>query len=412
MKAVIVGSGVAGPATALFLQRIGCQVEIVEAIADAESSAGAFLNVASNGQAVLAELGLQDRLLADAHLAPRMVMWSGLGKRLGEVPNGPAGDHGRGSAVVRRAWLHQVLRDAVAVAGIAVATGSRVTTVAEHGEQLVARSENGREFVGDIVIGADGVGSAVRRFVDPTAQRPSYSGLVGLGGYAHGTGLAPTPLTQHFVFGRRSFFGYLVRDDGTVFWFGNLTHPEVSRDQLRAVPADTWLARLRDLHRDDLDPVPAILAAADHSVGAYAIYDLPVVPRWHRGHAVCIGDAVHATSPSAGQGASLALEDAQLLAQTLRDTDRPAAAFDLFYRLRHARAEAVVAYARTIRDQKMTSTSRLAMVVRDLMLPIFLRKAASDTTQNWLYDYHVDWTTRLQATTTAATLTDTTTPAS
>lgn len=405
MKALIVGSGVAGPATALFLQRIGWDTEIVEATheakGEAETEAGAFLNVASNGQDVLAELGLQTRLLTDAHPSPRMVMWSGLGKRLGEVPNGPAGDPARGSAVVRRGWLHQVLRDAVRDTGIPVAAGTRVAAVTERDGRMVAVSTDGREFGGDIVIGADGVGSAVRRFVDPAAPKPSYSGLVGLGGYARDTGLAPTPGTQHFVFGRRSFFGYLVRDDGTVFWFGNLTHAEVDREQLRAVPAEQWLARLRDLHRDDLEPVPTILAAADDSVGAYPIYDLPFVPRWHRGRAVCIGDAVHATSPSAGQGASLALEDAQLLAQTLRDSPDPAAAFTLFHRLRHDRAEAVVAYARKISDQKKTSSSRLAMGLRDLMLPIFLRKAASDTTQNWLYDYQVDWNSDLGSAATA-----------
>lgn len=395
MKAVIVGSGVAGPATALFLRRIGWETEIVEATEEAASAEGAFLNVGSNGLAVLAELGLQARLLSDAHPAPRMVMWSGLGKRLGEVPNGPAGDPARGSAVVRRPWLHQVLRDAVADAGIPVRSGTRVVTVAERDQHIVVAADDGREFGGDLVIGADGVGSIVRRFIDPHAPQPSYSGLVGLGGYAHGVGLAPTPQTQHFVFGRRSFFGYLVRDDGTVFWFGNLTHPEVSRRELRAVSAATWLSRLRDLHHGDPEPVPAILAAAEDSVGAYAIYDLPFVPRWHRGRAICIGDAVHATSPSAGQGASLALEDAQLLAQALRDAESPAAAFNLFYRLRHHRAEAVVAYARKISDQKKTPRSRLARSLRDLMLPIFLRRASSDTTQNWLYDYSVAWSTNL-----------------
>lgn len=397
MKALIVGSGVAGPATALFLHRLGWDVQVLEATAAPDAEAGAFLNVASNGQAVLAELGLQAHVLTDAHPSPRMVMWSGRGKRLGEVPNGPAGDMTRGSAVVRRSWLHQVLREAVLDAGLSITTRARVVTVRETPDEIVAVTDDGRKFTADLVVGADGVGSAVRGYVDPAAPVPSYSGLVGLGGFASGTGLAPTPGTQHFVFGRRSFFGYLVRDDGTVYWFSNLTHPEVSQAELRAVPGQEWLTRLRDLHRDDLHPVPDILAAADNTVGAYAIYDLPVVPRWHRGRAVCIGDAVHATSPSAGQGASLALEDAQLLAQCLRDFGSVELALDTFHRLRHERAEAVVAYARKISDQKKISTSRVAMVIRDLMLPLFLRRASSDTTQNWLYDYRVDWNQRLES---------------
>jgi 2-polyprenyl-6-methoxyphenol hydroxylase-like FAD-dependent oxidoreductase len=398
VRALIAGSGVAGPATALFLRRTGWDVQILEASAEQDDGTGAFLNVATNGQAVLAELSLRARLLTDAHPAPAMVMWSGSGKRLGEVPNGPAGDPSRGGVVVRRGWLHRVLREAAEDAGVPIATGARVRTLEEGADDVTVHTADGRSFGADIVVGADGVGSAVRRHLDPAAPSPSYSGLVGLGGYAYGTGLAPTPGVQHFVFGRRSFFGYLVRDDGTVYWFANLTHPETGRSELAAVPAQVWLTRLRGLHRGDLHPVPEILAAAQDSVGAYGIYSLPVVPRWHRGRVVCVGDAVHAMSPSAGQGASIALEDAQVLAQCLRDTATTADGFALFDRLRRARAEAVVRHARTISDQKKTTDSRLAMAVRDLMLPFFLRRAATDASQSWLYDYHVDWDEPLDGT--------------
>ena len=397
MRALVVGSGVAGPAVALFLRRIGWDVQVVEATDASQAAAGAFLNIATNGQAVLAELGLREAVMSQAHPCPRMVMWSGLGKRLGEVPNGPAGDPARGSAVVARAWLHRVLRDAVSQAGIPLTSGVPIVQVNQTGDGLVAVAGDGQVFSGDVVVGADGVGSVLRRFIDPEAPSPAYTGMVGLGGFAHPAGLAPTPGVQHFVFGRRSFFGYLVREDRTALWFGNLTHPDPDRDALRAVHAAAWLERLRQLHSDDLEPVPTILAAADDTVGAYPIHDLAQVPHWHRGRAVCIGDAVHATDPSAGQGASLALEDAQVLAQCLRDISPIESALATFHRLRHRRAEAVVAYARTIGRRKQVSSSRLAMGLRDLMLPLFLRRAASDTTQNWLYDYQVDWATQITA---------------
>jgi 2-polyprenyl-6-methoxyphenol hydroxylase-like FAD-dependent oxidoreductase len=108
-RAVIAGCGVAGPALALFLQRIGWQPVICEAAAEPDDYAGLFLNIATNGLAVLDDLGLSERVLADAHACPHMVMWSGRGKRLGKIPNGPAGAPERGSAVVRRAELHKAL---------------------------------------------------------------------------------------------------------------------------------------------------------------------------------------------------------------------------------------------------------------------------------------------------------------
>ncbi len=391
MKALVVGGGVGGPAVAILLRRIGWDVEIIEAANEPDSHAGAFLSVATNGLAVLTELGLTERLLTDAHPCPHMVMWSGRGKRLGEVPNGPAGQPERGSVIVRRSWLQQVLREAAIEANVPITFGARLASLEKKPEGLVGGTADGRTFPADVVIGADGIGSLTRRFVDPSAAEPTYSGLIGLGGFAHGTGLAPTPGHQHFVFGRRSFFGYLVRDDGTVYWFANLTRPEPSRKDLRALPAETWLDELRKLHRDDASPVPQILAAADDTVGAYPIYDLEQVKDWHRGRAVLLGDAVHATSPSAGQGAALTLEDAETLARCLRDIDAPEEAFLRYAELRRNRTVAIVAYARSINAQKRTSSSRFAMAVRDLMLPLFLRRVARDNRSNWVFDWPSAW---------------------
>ncbi|MEV8372633.1 NAD(P)/FAD-dependent oxidoreductase [Kribbella sp. NPDC056861] len=391
MKALVAGCGVGGPAVALYLRRIGWDVEILEATQEPDPHAGAFLNVATNGLTVLRDLGLADRLMTDAHPCPELVMWSGGGKRLGVVPNGPAGDPARGSVVVRRGWLQQVLKDAAQEAGIPIAFGARLSAIEEDGASVVARTMDGREFVGDLLVGSDGIGSIARRYVDPAAPKPKYSGLISVGGYAGNTGLKPTPGEQHFVFGRRSFFGYLVRDDGTTYWFANVTKPEPDRTALRQISPEAWLDELKDLHRDDTAPVPQILAAATGVVGAYPVYDLQHVPQWSRGRVVCIGDAIHATSPSAGQGASLTLEDAQVLGRCLRDSSDVELALKTFHQLRHQRTEAVVAYAQKINKQKKTTSGRVSMAIRDALLPIFLRKAATDTTVNWLYDPGTRW---------------------
>ena len=155
--------------------------------------------------------------------------------------------------------------------------------------------------------------------------------------------------------------------------------------------AEQWLATLRELHADDPHPVPQILAHAAGEIGGYPIDDLAHVPHWSRGRVVAVGDAVHATSPSAGQGASLALEDAITLARCLRDAPDHAAAFAEYQRLRQPRAEAVVGYARAINRQKRVTKSRLGIAIRDAMLPMFLRKAADDTRNDWLYNHEIAW---------------------
>lgn len=389
-KALIIGGGVAGPAVALFLQRAGWDTEIFEARSAPDSFGGLFLNVATNGLAVLETLGLRERLLSDGHLSPYMEMWSGRGRKLGVVPNGPAGDPKRGSVVVRREWLNSVLREATDAAGIRTRWGARLDRIEETAAGVTAHFADGTASVGDILIGCDGVGSPTRRWIDPDAPEPSYSGLLSVGGFARVSGLDPTPLTQHMVFGARGFFGYLVRDDGTVYWFANPARAEVDRDELREVPSREWLDGLRAAHAGDPYPVPQILDSVIGEVGAYGIYDLPHVPHWHRGRVVAVGDAVHATSPSAGQGASLALEDAAVLALCLQDEPDHSRAFARYESARRPRVEEVVAYSRAISRQKTVTSSRIATAVRDALLPLFLRGAMRDRRNDHLYNHVVE----------------------
>ncbi|WP_226531214.1 FAD-dependent oxidoreductase [Microbacterium paraoxydans] len=390
-RAIIIGGGVAGPATALFLQRAGWEAEVFEARTEPGAYGGLFLNVATNGLAVLDRLDLRDALVADGHLCPRMVMRSGKGRTLGVVPNGPAGDPGRGSVVVRRARLHEVLREGVEAAGVAYAFGKRLERIEERLDRIVAHFADGSTAEGDVLIGADGVGSLVRTEIDPDAPAPAGSGLISVGGFARVPGLDPTPGEQYMVFGAKSFFGYLVRDDGTAYWFANVTDPGMTRAAIGALTGAEWVARLRELHADDPYPVPQILDHVVGEVGAYALSDLTHVPHWHRGRLVLAGDAVHATSPSAGQGASLALEDAITLARHLRDDDGHENAFAGYERERRPRAEEVVAYARQVNRHKRVTRSRWGIALRDAMLPLFLRSAASDTRNDHLYDHVIPW---------------------
>lgn len=389
-KALIIGGGIAGPATALFLQKAGWEAELFEARPQPESHGGLFLNVATNGLAVLDQLGLRDRLVALGHHAPYMEMWSGRDRLLGTVPNGPAGEPERGSVVVRRDELHAVLREALAENGISTTWGARLERIDEHADEVTAHFADGKAATGDILIGGDGVGSMTRRWIDPAAPEPDYTGLLSVGGFARVPGLEPTPAVQRMIFGARGFFGYLVREDGEVYWFANPTSPELDKTAFRRIPGDEWLDELRVLHADDPYPVPQILDAATE-VGAYPIYELPHVPHWHRGRVVAVGDAVHATSPNAGQGASLALEDAATLARSLRDAPTHTQAFGAYERLRRPRAEEVVAYSRAIGRQKAPGGSRLAVALRDVMLPLFLRNATKNTRNNHLYNHTIAW---------------------
>jgi 2-polyprenyl-6-methoxyphenol hydroxylase-like FAD-dependent oxidoreductase len=115
------------------------------------------------------------------------------------------------------------------------------------------------------------------------------------------------------------------------------------------------------------------------------------VPTWHRGRIVLIGDAAHATSPSSGQGASIAIESAVELARCLRDLP-PQRAFPAYEQLRRARVEKIIAMAARTNSDK--AAGPVARVLRDLVLPLAM-KLAKPSQFDWQFTYRIDWDGRV-----------------
>lgn len=218
--------------------------------------------------------------------------------------------------------------------------------------------------------------------------------MISFGGFARGVEVPHEPGTQHMVFGKKAFFGYLVKSDGEIYWFGNLDYPgKPTRQELQSIPQAEWRRILHDLYHNELPPVPDIIRKTESEIGVYPIYDLISVSPWHRGPVVLIGDAIHATSPNAGQGASMALEDALVLAKCVRDAANLEEAFRQFDRLRRERVEKIVKYSRSI-GQRKHATNPVQVFFRDLMLPFFLKQASRQSNAR-MYDYRMNWNDRV-----------------
>lgn len=388
-KALIIGGGIAGPAVALFLQRAGIDAEIYEAQPAPDDYAGLFLTVASNGMNVINALDLEDRVKAEGFSTSRLVMLSSSGKRLGEVP---IGGQGRPSLTIKRGVLQRILREEVMRQGIKVAYGKRLKEIRVGGSQRVtAIFEDGTTVTGDILVGADGIHSRTRHFVDPTAPEPMYTGLVSGGGFAHDAAAQTTPDTMYMIYGKHAFFGYLIKPSGEIYWFENHAFPgKPRRSELEAIAQAEWRRRLLALHEGDQPFIRDMIAKTVGNIGMYPIYDIPTLPRWYRDAVILIGDAAHATSPSAGQGTSLALEDAMILAKTLRDVPQLDNAFVLYEQLRRERAEKIVHFSRERGNNKALSNP-IARWFRDLTMPFFLKHFANAESLEWIYAYRVDW---------------------
>ena len=127
---------------------------------------------------------------------------------------------------------------------------------------------------------------------------------------------------------------------------------------------------LRNFHAGWHDPIPRIVDAAENIVVTDTL-DVATLPTWSRKRTLLIGDAAHATSPHAGQGASLALEDAMRLGRLMADRQELALTFQNFEAERRPRAEKIVALARRNGNSKREFSATGAWI-RDRMLKLLL----------------------------------------
>jgi FAD-dependent urate hydroxylase len=388
--ALVIGCGIGGPVAAMALQRAGIEPKIFEARAETADFAGSFLNLATNGLDALAAIDAQAVVRVHGFPTPRMVMWSGSGKRLGEVTNGITLPNGAASLTIDRGQLHAALRNEAIARGIPIVSGKRLVAAEPANGGVVACFADGTDASGSLLVGVDGIHSQTRRIIDAAAPAPRYTGQLSVGGRARLHTVPPTPNTFNMIFGRRGFFGYSVPVPGEVFWFANLSHDgEPTRERLAAIPADQWKDTLRDLFAVDAGPaVEIVRATIADDLAVFPIHDMPAVPRWHRDAMVILGDAAHATSPSSGQGASMAIEDAIVLAKSLRDCPTLEAAFAAYERERRGRVERVVAYSARVGRSKIAGP--VARWFRDLMMPFALKHFASSDAYTWLYGHHID----------------------
>jgi FAD-dependent urate hydroxylase len=390
-RALIIGGGVAGPVAAMALQRASIDGFIYEAYAGGADYAGAFLTFASNGLDALRAIDAHHLVLAEGFPTPRMTIQSGTGKHLGDVPNGGTLPDGTVSQTLKRADLYRVLRDEAVRRGANIEYGKRlVDAETSPNGSVTARFEDGTEAEGDLLIGADGIHSRTRRIIDPSAPGTRYIPVLNIGGYARDVRVQAQPGTFLMVFGKRAFFGYAVHPSGEVWWFANPPRAdEPTGAELAAIGTEQWREMLMDLFAGDDSPAVEIIRSTPGKLAGWATYDLPSVPTWHRGSLVIIGDAAHATAPSSGQGASMAIEDAVVLSRCLRDLPDTRQAFAAYERLRRARVERIVAHGARTSNSK--AAGPVVRVLRDLMMPLVLKRVARGGSLAWMHDYHIAW---------------------
>ncbi|MGO4144413.1 FAD-dependent oxidoreductase [Paenarthrobacter sp. YAF11_1] len=355
--------------------------------------------MAVNGFDALDTLGLK---AAAGHLGfstPLMSMYLGSnGKHLVDFDYGGSLPDGTTARTMTRSELYSMLRQEVGRRGIRIEYGKRLTEVEEMPDGVRAGFHDGTTAHGDIVVGADGLHSRVRTLIYPESPEPRNIPLLNTGGIVPAGVLPPGLLDveagrMKMVFGKRCFYCYMQDPDGRTWWFANpLQRTSEDPATLDAEARKAWLTKLVG---GDRTIMAAIITATDDIIRPYTTSDFPSIPRWQRGRLVLVGDAAHAASPSSGQGASMAIEDAVTLGRSLQGLESVSIpeALARYENERRTRAEAVVEWGR--RNAAPKIRGQFKRVFEDLVLPAVFRGIARKSEDNfdWVYRHHIEWDT-------------------
>ena len=356
MRILIVGAGIGGLALATALRQRGLGADVVERTA-AWNHAGTGLFLPANGVRALGRLGLSESIRSRGCVIRRQRVLDHRGRLLLDIGLDEIWGATAPCLAVHRSMLHEVLR---AAAGTPIRLGTTVETVSDGPTAVQARLSDGSTGEYDLVVGADGIHSSVRKLAFDDAA-PRYVGQVSWRVVIEG-GPAITDWTVMLARGRA--FLLLPIGEDRLYCYADLSTPGIQD------PTHGAVHRLGELFGDFEEPAAGVLrrlspACASHFAPIEEVTSRP----WVKGRVVLIGDAAHATSPNMAQGASMAMEDALALAEALTSGHRLDASLAA-YEARRARRVQWVQEQTHRRDR----TRSLAPLIRNCILRLAGRR--------------------------------------
>lgn len=318
LRAVVVGGGIGGMAAAVALARAGIDVQVYEQAREL-TEVGAGVSLAPNGLRMLHRLGVGEgvRRLGARHVSTQLRLADGQPAR--HEPHQFA-QPGR-NVGIHRADLLALLAEQLPPG--TVRTGHRCTDFSQDADVATVRFGNGALVTADVVIGADGIHSALQGFVVEPAE-PVFSGVVAYRGLVLSTAGYPADTMRMWVGESKHFLVFPVRAGQLLNYVGFVQSGTSIRESWSATGDPAALAA----HFAGWDPVIGEIIAAITGPGGsgfqWGMYDRAPLPRWSRGRLTLLGDAAHPMLPHLGQGVNQALEDAVALATLLGACASPA----------------------------------------------------------------------------------------
>ena len=260
--------------------------------------------------------------------------------------------------VVLRPILHGALLEAVGSDSLVLGKGALGFEHRDAG--VLLKLTDGSTVHGNVLIGADGVGSTVRRVLHPDEAPPRPSGLFALRGVVRGIQQLLGGLSGLQYFGRGTEAGVAKAGEDSIYWYLSMPADDVRPGPLEPIQ----VAHRVSAHFEERFQT-IVRATRPEDIRLDELFDRDPIRVWGERCVTLLGDAAHPMLPHAGQGAAQALEDAVTLGHTLEFADNNEAALRSYEQFRFARTQKVVRTAR--RNARVASVrSAIGCWVRDL----------------------------------------------
>jgi 2-polyprenyl-6-methoxyphenol hydroxylase-like FAD-dependent oxidoreductase len=383
---LIAGGGIGGLTLALALHREGIPCRVFEAAPDIKPL-GVGINLLPHSTAVLGRLGLESALAAVAITTKESVFFTRFGQLIYREPAGRAAGHATPQFSIHRADLHRVLADAVVerLGADRLQRGWNCVGFEQDERSVTARFSDtvtGGELPAQraaVLIGCDGIHSAVRRQLHPSEGEPLYSGVnMWRGTTVWEPILSGASMIRAGWLTPAKIVVYPIRDnvDGNgrqlVNWVVEIETPEhTTRDWNRRGRLEDFIGPLESWHFDWLD-VPAFIRAAGQIL-EFPMIDQEPLPFWTRGRVTLLGDAAHPMYPRGSNGAGQAILDASMLTALLARHDDSREALAAYEHERLPATAAIVRMNRTnppdaiLREAQMRSGDKPFRSIDDVL---------------------------------------------
>jgi len=336
-KVLIAGAGIGGLTAAVALQKLGFSVEVYEA-APVLKPTGAGIVLAPNALEVLRLLGLKENIQSAGHRLTHGMKVTDKNRNPIQELSGydEKGMFGHSSTTIHRGALQQALLNVVGEDN--VYTGKRCQKVEQTDDTVTLTCEDGTRATGHLLLGADGIHSAVRKQLFPNISL-RYSGETcwrGISNFASGEKWSGRGFEMWGSSGR---FGLMPISDTQVYWFSTQKVGPGGKDKSQ----EAAKAALVEKFAHYAEPVPMVLEGTPaDKILRHDLFDFAPISNWSKGSIGLIGDAAHATTPNMGQGGCQAIEDAWGLYLCLQREQDLAKALKDFQALRFPKASMVV----------------------------------------------------------------------